>query len=81
MFVLFSFKLIILPSNSKKEYLLFFLKIIPRFAEIICDSFFSLSYSFKKIFFSIPLSSFFSTNIVRSDTVSLNCLDFMRDGK
>ena len=41
-FVLFSFKLIILPSNSKKEYLLFFLKIIPLFAVIICDSFFFL---------------------------------------
>jgi len=70
MVVLFSFKSITLPLNSKREYLLFFLKIIPLFAEIICDSFLPLSYSFKKIFFSIPLSSFFSTNIVRSDTVS-----------
>ena len=40
-----------------------------------------LNSSFKKIFFKSPFFSFESMKIVRSDTVSINFLSFIKDGK
>ena len=70
----------IFPSSKINRCSLFLFKILPFFAEIICELF-SEYLSFKKIFSNSPLEFFFSINIVKLLTASINFFDLISEGK